>query len=302
MWFKNLKVFRLNPDWKITAAELNEKLQKQVFIEGQFSSNPLNMGWTEIFPENGTRVHAIEQNYLINLRVEKKLLPASVINQFTKAKALEIEEQQGYKVGRKQLREIKENVSETLRPRAFSIYRDTRVWLDLKNHWLVVDAGASSKSDEVIGLLAKILDPLPIKSFMTETSPTVAMSAWLKNDQAPAEFSIDQDTELKSLGDDRASVRYARHNPDPEDLSKQLNSGKVCTRLALTWADRISFILNDALDIKRIQALDIIEQNRDLSSVDDIERFDTDMALMFGEFNGLLNAITEALDGEKKES
>ena len=46
--------------------------------------------------------------------------------------------------------------------------------------------------------------------------------------------------------------------------------------------------------------LEIIEQNRDLSSIDDIERFDTDMALMFGEVNGLLLALTDALDGEKK--
>lgn len=302
MWFKNLKVFRLNPNWKITAAELNEQLQKQAFEEGVFSSNPLNMGWTAIFPETGSLVHAIEQNYLINLRVEKKLLPASVINQFTKAKALEVEEQQGYKVGRKQMRELKESVADTLRPRAFSIYRDTRAWFDLKNHWLIVDAGASSKSDEIIGMLAKILDPLPIKSFITETSPSVAMSAWLKNDQAPADFSIDQDTELKSLGDDRASVRYAHHNPDPEDLAKQLKTGKVCTRLALTWQDRIAFVLNDALDIRKLQALEIIEQNRDLSSIDDIERFDTDMALMFGEVNGLLSAMTEALDGEKQEA
>ena len=72
--------------------------------------------------------------------------------------------------------------------------------------------------------------------------------------------------------------------------------------MALTWQDRISFVLNDALDIRKLQALEIIEQNRDLSSIDDIERFDTDMALMFGEVNGLLNALTDALDGEKKEA
>ena len=52
------------------------------------------------------------------------------------------------------MKEIKERVTDELLPRAFSVYRDTRVWIDPQNHWLVIDAAASAKADEVIGLLA----------------------------------------------------------------------------------------------------------------------------------------------------
>ena len=301
MWFKNLKIFRLNPDWKASAAELNLRLQEQAFVEGVISSNPLNMGWAAIFSDPNSLVHTLDQNYLINLHIEKKLLPASVINQFAKAKAQEIEEQQGYKVGRKQMKDIKGNVTDSLRPRAFNIYRDTRVWFDMKNHWLVVEAGASNKSDEVIGMLAKILEPLPIRSFITDMSPSLAMSTWLKDNQAPKNFTIDQDTELTSLGDDKAKVHYANHSPDHADLSKQFKTGKVCTRLAMTWNDRISFILDDQLSIKRVSPTEIITQNREHSS-DAVEQFNADMALMFGELNGLLQDLTLALGGEKKDT
>src|SRR3546814_10130867 len=99
--------------------------------------------------ENDQLIHAVNGHYLMSLRVEKKLLPATVVNQVARARAQEIEEQQGYKPGRKQMKEIKERVTDELLPKAFSIYRDTRVWIDPVNHWMVVDAAASDKADEV---------------------------------------------------------------------------------------------------------------------------------------------------------
>ena len=90
---------------------------------------------------------------LLMLGTEKKLLPASVINQVTKARAAEIEEQQGFKPGRKQMKELKEQVTDELLPRAFSIRRDTRVWIDPVNGWLVVDSSSPAKADEILKLL-----------------------------------------------------------------------------------------------------------------------------------------------------
>src|SRR5690606_40644688 len=120
---------------------------------------------------------------LLNLRVEKKLLPTTVINQFARARASEIEEQQGYKPGRKQMKDIKEQVTDELLPKAFSVYRDTRVWIDTKNNWLVIDAAAAAKSDEVLGMLAKAIDGLPISPLYVEQSPAAAMTNWLISDE-----------------------------------------------------------------------------------------------------------------------
>ncbi|KAG1076555.1 hypothetical protein G6F40_017328 [Rhizopus arrhizus] len=112
-----------------------------------------SLGWVPP-RENGGLAHIVNGQILLSLRAEKQLLPGTVVNQVAKARAQEIEEQQGYKPGRKQMKEIKERVTDELLPRAFSVYRDTRVWIDPQNHWLVIDAAASAKADEVIGLLA----------------------------------------------------------------------------------------------------------------------------------------------------
>ncbi|RZU00138.1 recombination associated protein RdgC [Advenella incenata] len=298
MWFKNLSVYRLAADWKPTQEELEDKLAKAAFVPGN-KSDMNSMGWVPA-RENGMLAHALSGQYLLSLRIEKKLLPATVINQFTRVRAQEIEEQQGYKPGRKQMREIKEQVTDTLLPKAFSIFRDTRVWIDTQNHWLVIDAASATKADEVIGALAKVIDPLPLKSLYTEQSPAAAMTEWLLADEAPAMFSVDQDTELQSSSENKATIRYVRQSPEKEDVQKHIQSGKQCTKLALTWSDRISFVLSDNLIIKRIAPLDILKENQDMSAMDEEERFDADMTLMTAELAGLLGALVEALGGEKQ--
>ena len=298
MWFKNLKIFRLAPEFNFTAADLEAKLERQLFQPGS-RLEMQNMGWVSPC-NNGALVHALNGQYLLALRVEKKLLPASVINQFTKAKALEIEDQQGYRPGRKQTREIKEQIIDELLPKAFSVQKDTRVWLDTKNHWLVIDAASAGKSDEVIGMLAKVLDPLPVQSLFTELSPAQAMTDWLVADEPPANFSIDQDTELLQSGGGGATIRYIKQTPEHDDVNKHIGNGKICTKLALTWADRISFVLDSELNIKRIKPLDLVKEQSFLDNRSDQERFDADMTLMCAELAKLLDDLVLALGGEKK--
>jgi recombination associated protein RdgC len=225
-----------------------------------------------------------------------------VVNQVAKARAQEVEEQQGYKPGRKQMKEIKERVTDELLPKAFSIYRDTRVWIDPKNHWLVIDAAASAKADEVLGLLGKSIDPFPLESLYVAMSPAAAMTGWLAADEAPSNFSIDQDTELRASGESRAAIRYVKHTIDTDDVRRHIQSGKQCTRLAMTWADRVSFVLTESLDVKRIAPLDVLKENSDSMSQNDDEKFDSDMALMTGELAKLMDELVEALGGEKRDA
>ncbi|HLS43725.1 MAG TPA: recombination-associated protein RdgC [Paenalcaligenes sp.] len=297
MWFKNLRIFRLSPAWSYSADELEGLLETHAFQPGT-SQDPVSVGW--VAPrEGGALVHNLNGQFLISVRSEKKLLPTTVINQVARAKARDIEEEQGYRPGRKQMREIKEQVITDLLPRAFSIHRDTKIWIDTQNHWLVVDAAAAATGDEVMGLLAKSLDPFPVLPLYTELSPAAAMTAWLVADEAPANFTIDQDTELRSTSESRAVVRYVRHSIDSDEVRKHIESGKQCTRLALTWNDKISFVLTDGLEVKRLAPLDVLKEQNETTMGDEAELFDSDMTLMTAELAPMLNDLIEALGGEK---
>ena len=127
-------------------------------------------------------------------------------------------------------------------------------------------------------------------------------ASWLAADEAPAGFTVDEDTELRSTAQSKATVRYVRQAVDAEDVQRHIASGKQCTRLALTWSDRVSFVLSENLGIKRVAALDVLKENTDSGATDEAERFDADFALMTGELTRMLQDVFDALGGEKKEA
>jgi len=298
MWFKNLQIYRLPAPWKIDLNEFNTQLASQAF-QPCSNSEMQSQGW--VAPrEHGELVHSVNQQLLLQLTTERKLLPNSVINQVAKARAAEIEEQQGFKPGRKMLKEIKEQVTEELMPRAFSIQRSTFAWIDPVHGWLVIDASSPARSDEVLKLILKCNDKLPLEMLRVNLSPLAAMTDWLAGNEAPAGFTIDQDTELRSKAESKATVRYVRHTLDPKEIASHIASGKQCTKLALTWADKVSFVLTENLTLKRIQALDVLTEQSDAQHEE--ERLDGDFALMCGELNRLITDLVEALGGETKQA
>lgn len=297
MWFKNLKLYRLNASWNPSTETLNEQLAELAFVPGN-ASQPQTIGWAPV-REGGAYAHAVGDHLLLRLRAEQKLLPSKVIAQVAKERAADFEAQQGYKPGRKQMKELKERIYDELLPRAFAVQRDTFVWIDRAARWLGIDASSSARADEALGLLAKSVEPFPAEPLYVEQSPGGAMTSWLAEDEAPAGFTIDQDTRLEAAGDGKAKVSYQQLAPEPEELRRHIAQGKQCSRLALTWEDRVSFVLTDGLDIRRIKPLDVLVENAAGSLLNDDERFDSDFSLFGLEMSKMLGDLVSALGGEK---
>ncbi len=296
--FKNAKIYRLTsaqPFWNLDA--LIENLAAHAYVPaGQLVRE--SIGWVP--PREGADLaHAVGGKLLLTLRAESKLLPGKAINQATAARALEIEEQQGYKPGRKQMKEIREQIIDEKLPTALTQYDDIRLWIDPIERWLIIDTSTPSKADMVIGVLAKSIEPFPLENLYVVQSPTSAMTGWLAEDEAPANFSIDQDAELRATGTSGAAIRYVKHSIDADDVRRHIQSGKQCTRLAMTWADKISFELTEDLDIRKIRALDVLKENHPAEDTD-AEVFDAEFLLMAGEIAKLLAELVYALGGEKQ--
>jgi len=294
MWFKNLKLYRLASSYTWTAEQINELLAREVFVSAGAAAAQ-SQGWVAPKEHDDRLAYSVGKQLLCAYRVEKKLLPVSVINQFTKVRAQELEEQQGFKPGRKQMKDLKLEVTESLIPRAFSLQRDTRLWFDPVNRWVALDTASPSKAEEILSALGKALYPFPVEPIHVEISPTTAMTEWILSGHAPSNFSIDQDAELRASGEKAAAVRYVKHALDNEDIQKHVQAGKQCTRLALTWNDRVSFVLTENLDIKRIAPLDVLDQDDSKMPADEQEKFDSDFTLMCAELNLMLAGLLDAL-------
>ena len=295
MWFKNLTLYRV-PSWQISAGELEAALARQAF-QGCGQMDMESRGWVAPRGEGDALVHALGRQLLIALCVEQKLLPAAVISQYAKTRAEEIEAQQGSKPGRKQLREIRERIADELLPRAFTRRRVSHAWIDPVNGWLVIDAANQARAEEVLEALRKSLDELPLALVNTRLSPMSAMTAWLAGNEAPAGFTIDRDCEMLAPGDEKATVRYLRHPLEAQEVRAHIAEGKQVTKLALTWNERISFLLHENLQVKRLAFLDILKEQSEHNVEAAGEQFDADFAIMAGELARFLPELAAALGG-----
>lgn len=297
MWFRNLQIYRLTDAWQLDAAGLQAKLAAHVF-RGCGASDLQARGWVPPRGNEGELVIAAQKHLLFCLGVEQKLLPASVVRQYAQERLADLEEQQGFKPGRKQALEVREAVTAELLPRAFVKRRLTYAWIDPRGGWFAIDAGSSAKAEEVIEHLKLSLGELPFRLLRTQLSPTTAMTEWLASGEAPAGFTIDRDCELRAAGEDRATVRYARHILESAEIANHIAAGKSATRLALTWQERISFVLTEQLQVKRLAFLDILKEESERQAEGADELFEADFAIMSGEFAQLLPQLIEALGGE----
>ena len=294
MWFKNLQLYRLPKNWADNTAKLEEQLST-LTLQPCSACDLQSIGW--VAPrDGGPLVHSVNRQWLLALGIEQKLLPASVVKQFANDKAKEIEENEGRRVGRKEMRDLREAMTIELLPRAFVRRRTTFGWIDPVNGWLAIDAASPAKAEEFLEHLRKSVDQLPAKLLQVTQSPSSAMTGWVAEGEAPSHFTLDQDLELRSA--EKATVRYVKHTLEGEEIRQHIADGKVVTRLAMTWGDRISFLLNENLQIKRLSFLDLLKEQADSQAENEDERFDIDFTLMTGEVAQLLNDLLEALGGE----
>jgi recombination associated protein RdgC len=304
MWFKNLQIYRLPMPWNIDHAKLEEQLARGPFVKCP-SHQPMSRGWVAPRKDGGL-VYSLAGQWLIALTVEQRLLPTSVVNDEAAERAEALEAEQGYAPGRKQMKELKERIVEELMPRAFTRRRTTYVWIDPKNGWFCVDAASPAKAEEVIEHLRHCLDEFPLSMLHTQVSPQSSMADWLAGGEAPSGFTIDRDCEVKACGEEKAAVRYVRHPLDGDEISEEIKShlasGKLPTKLALTWDDRISFVLTERMEIKRLAFLDLLKEESEKSAENADEQFDADFALMTGELSRFIPQLVEALGGEVKDA
>ena len=293
--FKNMMMYRIQPGWDALAVDIDAALDQARFEECG-ASQEKSIGWVEPRGEqHGPLVEIVAGQRICKLMVEVKAVPSSVIARKANERSMQIEALEGRKPGKRELREIKEDLKISLLPMAFTKQSSVWVWMDPEAKLLVIDAGSQARADEVITLLVKCLDGFGVTLINTAVSPAIAMAQWLTTQEPPPDFSVDRECELKAQDESKAVVRYARHPLDTDEVRLHIEGGKAPTRVAMTWSDRVSFVLTDALQIKKLAFLDVVFEGAS-SGKDD--GFDADVAITTAELQKMVPELLQALGGE----
>lgn len=295
--FKNALVYRIEQWAPPALAEIEGRLRGLPFVECG-ASQPESAGWVAPRGEkHGALAESVGGQLILKLCTETKAVPGAVVKTQVEEKLAAIEKDTGRRPRGKIVKELKEEVIHSLLPRAFPKRVETLVWVDTKAQLLLVGAASAKKADGVVTRLLELLGGgCKLALLQTALSPATAMSAWLADKEAPAGFSIDRECELKQPDSEKATVRYARHGLDIDEVAEHIKQGKLPTQLALTWAGRVSFVLTEALTLKKIKLLDVVLDGASSATKDD-GGFDADVALTTGELRQLIPDLVAALGG-----
>ncbi|MGE4239008.1 recombination-associated protein RdgC [Ramlibacter sp.] len=306
--FKNACYFRIADGFELPPLPALEKaLQKTRFVPCG-PTQPESSGWV---PPRGARhtqlAELVGGQLILKLCTEKRAVPASAIKAGVEEKIERYKKETGQeRIGAKAKKEFKEEVLLDLLPRAFTKRSHTLLWLAPEQQMLVIDSGTLAGADRIVSaLLAALIDipgagpALDLQLTQTELSPSAAMAHWLVTREAPFNFTIDRDCELKTPDDQKSSVRYSRHTLDIDEVAQHISAGKVPTQLAMTWNERVSFVLSDTGLVRRMKMLDVVMEGVDKPGKDE-DGFDADAAILTGELAGLLPDLLDALGSETR--
>lgn len=297
--FKNALIYRIEHWDAPSLPDIDSRLATAPFVECG-ATQPESSGFV---PPRGDKHAALAESVggqiVLRICTETKAVPGSVVKTQIQAELDKIEQETGRRPKGKRVKELKEAVVHALLPRAFPKRSETLVWIDPVGRTVWVGAGSTKKADIVVTRLIELLGGnLKLALLQTELAPATAMAQWLQTKEAPSGFSIDRECELKQPDSEKATVRYSRHTLEIEEIANHIAQGKQPTRLAMTRAGRVSFVLTESLALKKIAVLDVALEGA--TKEERADAFEADVAIWTGELRLLIDDLIHALGGEVK--
>lgn len=301
-FFKNAIVYRLTDPMGLMARlpTLEENL-KQFQFTPCGSQDMARTGWVPATEQHQTLVHQANGQFLLTIQKQEKIIPGPVIKQELNARVTKLETEQGRRLKKTEKDALKDEVLHSLLPRAFVKNHRTQLWIDVGNALITVDASSARKAEDALALLRKSLGSLPVIPLTIEKPVELTLTDWVRSGGVPAGFAMGDSAELKAILADGGIARVKKQDLVSDEIATHIEAGKVVTKLALDWQQRIDFTLSDSFMLSRLKFCDELrDQNDDIDREDVLARFDADFTLMTGELSALINQLVTALGGEAK--
>ncbi|AGF89349.1 recombination-associated protein RdgC [Salmonella enterica subsp. enterica serovar Anatum] len=301
-FFKNAIIYRLTNPMSIMAQLPTLETQLQQFKFTQCGSQDMaRTGWVPATEQHQTLVHQANGQYLLTIQKQEKIIPGPVIKQELNARIAKLESEQGRKLKKTEKDALKDEVLHSLLPRAFVKNHRTQLWIDIGNASIVVDASSAKRAEDALALLRKSLGSLPVVPLTIENPVELTMTEWVRSGMVPAGFTMGDAAELKAILADGGIAKVKKQDLTSDEIKTHIEAGKLVTKLALDWQERITFTLSDSVTLSRLKFCnELLEQNDDIDHEDVLARFDADFTLMTGELAALINQLVTALGGEAK--
>ena len=293
MWFKNIRLYRLNEPFKYTPEALNEHLAAHVF-------NPcgkLDLKRQGFVPPLGRHgellVHAIPGYIMVALKRQEKILPGGVVREALEEKIQHIIEQEGRRVSRKERDGLKDELIFELLPKAFVKNAVDFAYIAVQEQLIVVNTGSASRAEELLSALREALGSLPCVPVTAKSPATGTLTRWLL-EEPKVGFVLGDECELRAAKDDRI-VRCKKQDLTAEEVLSHIHSAMVVSKLSFEWQGNIAGVIDSDFSIKRLKfGEEILDRAGDRNPETAAEEFDAEFSIMTLELKLFLSELMRA--------
>ena len=277
-----------------------ESIEKQLkeceFIPCE-SADVSHFGWSAPLATSENLAHQVNGKILLVAKREEKILPVEVVNRELNKRITALEEKEQRKLKKTERLSLRDDVVASLISQAFSKFKSTALFIDLKTNLIYIDAASTKLAEDVLALLRKSLGSLPVIPLNFNTAPCEVMTEWIA-DKEPNWLILLEEAEIREKND-LGVISCKNKSLLDEDIVELAQSGLV-SKLALEWENNLKFVLRDDGTLKRLKFDDrITEQNDDISKEEIGKRFYADFILMANVLSGLLNELSVEFNGLK---
>lgn len=257
MFYRNLTAFRIPAcDLESTESALLKAMPDHCLKE----VGPLELsarGWVSPFGASAPELINQAGFFLqLALGISQRLLPGSVVNEALSKRLEHIRESEGRNPGGRERKRIKDEVLVDLIPRSF--IRTTRILghIDARAGWLVVDTSSRKNAETFATLIRETLGSFPAVPVSTENSPRALMTAWIDGEPLPEGFVLGDECELRDPVDSGAVIKASRQELSADEIREHLACGKQAFRVGLVFEERISFVLDEGMGLRKVKFLE----------------------------------------------
>jgi len=297
MLFKQAQLFSLNKALPVQLSSLLPKLEPLTFRDcpPSFSSSH---GW--VAPTKGNDaplVYSMGHYLLFCIQFEEKVLPAGVIKKELENKISELQQKEDRKIYSKEKKTLRDEITMTLLPKAFTQISQIYACVDTKRQWLITNSLQADKVKSLISAFKKCFDadvtPLKIKKI-----PYI-LTQWVKQNESPEGIEILDQCLLQDPNSVKRSIRATSQSLLSPPMLNLIDSGLEVKQLLLSWQDAIKFTITEQMHVKNIRYQDeLINDVEEAASESALDRFNTDFILMVKTLDPLFATLTENFAGE----
>ncbi len=294
MSFKQFSSYKMQAPVLLSGTDLeNALVERQAFKPHATQSR--SIGWTSPLGEGEPMVISLNGLQWMQVRIDNKLLPAAVIKDALVERLQEVEAQQGFPPSGKQKRQMRDEITLELLPKAFVQSKWVNVVIDPQASILLLDNTSASIKDMVVDLMRQTFGSLPLTHYQEKRLDTAGvLKSWMHNENLPPEIALESECTLVHPENMQAKVKVVHHELDSPLIQSHIDSGMLVTQLAMNYDNSLQFVVNDCLDVSRVKLIDI--DPIELDEQDPKARMMADFSLKVPQFFALLTAFESWFD------